>query len=185
MTCTMFNLQFAPDQISSLANQYLETGKGAEKDAKMEQAGKDIIAGKRSRKNLGIIYRWKAARAVRYLSKNKTSDIERCLTQAIEAKDDRSAVTSLVRDAALKIGLHGVRVPVASAILTAIDPDRFTVIDYKALASLGCPQDLPGVGFYLAYLSACRRIAQENKTSLRTLDRAVWQWWTNQEKASA
>ena len=184
MTCAMFNLQFDPDKISALEKQYLETRKGAEKDARMERAGKEILAGAKTRKNLEIIFRWKAARAVHHLSKNKTKDIRRCLTEAVNAKDDRSAIVALVRDSSLETGLHGIQVPVASAILTAIFPNRFTVIDYKALASLGCPQDFPGVGFYLEYLRTCRRIKDENRVSLRTLDRALWQWWANREKSS-
>lgn len=182
----MFQLQFDPKEIPTLAHQYMTTKNGAEKDAAMEKAGKDILDGKRTKENLEAIYRWKAARAVRHFLRNTPTNIAQCLAGAIEAEsDDRAAVAALVRDPTLKNGLYGVQVPIASAILTAIFPHRFTVIDYKALASLGCPQDSPGVGFYLAYLRACRRIKDENKVSLRTLDRALWQWWTNQEKASA
>lgn len=150
----------------------------------MAAAGQRIVEGERTRANVEIIYRWKSARAVGHLSRNEDADIDRCLLQAIEARDDdRAAMTALVRIPALQSGLHGFQVPVASAILTALFPKRFTVIDYKALASLGFPQASPGVDFYLEYLCACRHISEENKTCLRTLDRALWQWWTNQETA--
>lgn len=188
MTCAMFKLQFDPRWISSLASQYLIAGNAAAKDAAMLAAGKNIACRRLSRSNLETIYKWKSPRFVGLMDGNKDADISRCLlraVEAIEAADDRSAIVALIRASADNAGLRGVQVPVASAILTAIKPDRFTVIDYKALAALDCPQESPGVGFYLGYLCACRRIAAENNVSLRTLDRALWQWWTNQEKASA
>lgn len=148
----------------------------------MEKAGQNIVAGQRTLTNLDIIYRWKSARSVGHLARNKPEDIDRCLKQAVDAWDDSAAMTALVRVSAKQTGLHGVQVPVASAILTAINPKRFTVIDYKALYSLGHPQSSPNVDFYLEYLSACRDIATAQNIGLRTLDRALWQWCTNKEK---
>jgi hypothetical protein len=69
-----------------------------------------------------------------------------------------------------------VDVPVASAIMTAIDPGRYTILDFRALFSLGVERSFNSVGFYLAYLAACRRIAAAAGVELRTLDRALWQY---------
>jgi hypothetical protein len=38
---------------------------------------------------------------------------------------------------AVLTGLSGVEVPAASAIMTAVDPERFTIVDFRALWSLG------------------------------------------------
>jgi hypothetical protein len=73
-------------------------------------------------------------------------------------------------------------VPVASAILTAIDPERYTVIDFRALEALGNKSNDRTVNFYLAYLDACRQLAQEHQVSLRDLDRALWQWSSEQTR---
>jgi hypothetical protein len=73
-------------------------------------------------------------------------------------------------------GLHGIDTPVASAILTAIDPERYTVIDFRSLEALGNKTNDRSVNFYLCYLNACRRLAEERKASLRDFDRALWQW---------
>ena len=88
---------------------------------------------------------------------------------AVHAQTERAAIAVLC-------GLHGVDVPVASAILTAVAPERFTIIDYRALESLGVTNYVPTVDFYLAYLRACRELVRENTVSLRELDRALWQW---------
>ena len=70
--------------------------------------------------------------------------------------------------------------PVASAILTAIDPERCTVIDFRALEALGKKTNDRSVNFYLSYLDACRTLAEEHQVSLRNLDRALWQWSSEQ-----
>jgi hypothetical protein len=183
-----FELQFDPTLIPSLVHQYMTTGKGAEKDAAMAAAGQSIVDGQWTRANVEIVYRWKSARSVRHLLRNEEPDVDRCLQQAIQAikaQDDRSAMTALIRIRARRSGLHGFQVPLASAILTALCPKRFTVIDYKALNSLGCPQDSPNVDFYLEYLRASRDISGALRICLRTLDRALWQWWKNKETSGA
>jgi hypothetical protein len=69
------------------------------------------------------------------------------------------------------------QVPVASAILTAIYPERFTIIDFRALEALNIPeQPYISIDFYLSYLAECRKIASENSVTLRTLECALWQW---------
>jgi hypothetical protein len=76
---------------------------------------------------------------------------------------------------AVLTGLIGVNVPVASAILTAIDQRRYTVIDFRALEGLGVKGIVVSINFYLEYLRFCRRCAKLSKVSLRNLDRALWQ----------
>jgi hypothetical protein len=72
--------------------------------------------------------------------------------------------------------LSGVGIPMASAMLTAWNPDEFTVLDVRALASLRATGELNSTGppSYTSYLQLCRRIARRCKCDLRTLDRALW-----------
>jgi hypothetical protein len=78
-----------------------------------------------------------------------------------------------------------VEVPVASAIMTAINPERFTIIDFRALESLGITnrQAYYTIDFFIDYLRFCRGLASQHRVGLRTLDRALWQW--SKEKAKA
>jgi hypothetical protein len=71
-------------------------------------------------------------------------------------------------------------VPVASAVLTAIEPERYTVIDFRALEALGSDSTDRSVNFYLAYLDFCRLLAKAHRIKLRDLDRALWQWSDDQ-----
>jgi hypothetical protein len=122
--------------------------------------------------------RWKSERLVRYLIGNSNEKIRRVL--AVAASPDSST------EAAVKalVELHGVDITVASAILAAIFPERYTVLDYRSLEALGhAPHD---VRFYEEYLAFCNRLAESNivtpqgglpaPTPLRTIDRALWEW---------
>jgi hypothetical protein len=68
----------------------------------------------------------------------------------------------------------------SSVVLAACRPDRFTIADSKALATLrGLGRMPPGPpGFrlddWLLYLAACRMLARQCGLSLRQLDRALW-----------
>jgi len=158
-------LQFDPSLISELAARY-----SFQEDAEALDAGERIRAGEYTRGNIAKIFEWKTnGRGRSRLEKNSDADITDTLYLATEAKTDRAAVAVLT-------GLNGVQVPVASAILTAIDPKRFTIIDFRALEALGVLQPVISINFYLEYLEECRRLAGKNGVSLRTLDRALWQW---------
>jgi len=158
-----FELKFTCADIKALASRYDDD------DSSMEQAGKQIANGNYSRKYLTEIVRWKSQRNIALLQENSDADIRNALKTAHMSNSERQALETLR-------GLRGVEVPTASAILTAIDPSRWTVIDFRALEALGVYQKSPGVDFYLAYLSKCREIAKECTVDLRTLDRAMWQW---------
>lgn len=59
----------------------------------------------------------------------------------------------------------------ASAILTAIYRERFTVIDGRALKALDVEKSWLTIDDYLDYLTCCRRRAKEHGVSLRDFDR--------------
>lgn len=160
-----FKLQFDPSKISEIAKRY-----DASEDEDALSAGQQIKNGQYTRNNLERIFDWKTGgRGRSRLRKNTDKEIIDILRLAIVAKTDRAAISVLS-------GLNGVGVPVASAILTALDPGRFTIIDFRALETLGVTKPNITINFYLLYLNECRKIAKENGVSLRTLDRALWQW---------
>jgi hypothetical protein len=58
------------------------------------------------------------------------------------------------------MGLRGVGLSMASAILTTIKPEHFTVIDILALTSLGVTKQPPlTIDYYLDYRAFCQREA--------------------------
>src|SRR5271157_6500772 len=119
---TTFVLQFDPSEIDALAERYCP-----EQDTKAFEAGSDIARGNCSRENLEAIVHWKSPRRMALLDINTDEEIGDSLRFASDPfTPERSAVEVLGK-------LHGVGVPVASAILTAIKPEKYTVIDFRAL----------------------------------------------------
>ena len=175
-----FQLQPAEADLQDLAEQYWK--KSDEKQHELEtaafEAGEAIRNGDFSLANLEAIVRWKSERAVQFLIGNSNEKIRRVL--AIAAAPDASTETAVKA----LLELHGVDITVASAILAAIYPERYTVLDFRVLEALGQPRH--DVHFYEEYLAFCNRLAESNvvkpqnelpgATPLRTLDRALWEW---------
>lgn len=167
------NLAFPASRIREYAERYSYTC-----DDCARAAGKRIAKGGYSREDVAAIVEWKTKGRCRSLFKRNTStQVCTALRRAVEAianRDDELAMQSLMR-------LRGVGVPVASTILTFIDPRKYTIIDFRALESLNClRKGQPSLALYFMYLKRCREIAKENCVSLRVLDKALWQWsYTN------
>jgi hypothetical protein len=178
-----FELQPAELELQQLAESYWQ-GAG-EKERELEkaafEAGEAIRNGEYSLANLETIVRWKSERVVHYLIANSNENIRSAL--AIAASPNTStedAVNALT-------ALRGVDISVATAILAAIYPDRYAVLDYRALEALGHARH--DVGFYKEYLAYCKRLADSNivkpqgdlpaPTALHALERALWQWSRN------
>lgn len=164
-----FRLRVNPTDLVALARRYR-----SEDDDVALAAGRRIRAGDCGWTNVEDIFKWKTrGRGISRLRRNSDEEIADALSLAVRAKTERAAVAVL-------LGLRGVDVPVASAILTVTFPERYTVIDFRALEALDNKSSDRSVNFYLAYLDTCRRLAIENNISLRDLDRALWQWSSKQ-----
>jgi hypothetical protein len=177
----MLRLRFDQSEIGQLEQGYLQRAAGikdgGQVDRDAEAAGARIRDGDRTKTNLDILFRWKhsssrfLATLIKVFDSNSPERVTAVLNavhEIVESGGDAGdAVTKLVE-------LNGVAVPTASAFLANIYPEKFTVIDILALRSLGV--DDPAIAFYRYYNSECLRLAKENNISMRTLDRALWEW---------
>lgn len=183
----MAEFRLLPDatNLTTLSNDYWETSSDKDKREEKEafDAGRAILDGDRSLETLKKIVYWKSPRVVHHLETNDRTKIKTVLDVAVDHSDPIDALKQLQE-------LKGVAIPVASAILTAIHPDRYTIIDFRVLESLGhFEQD---ESFYIAYLEFCRVLSQTadideradlpGATKLRALDRALWQWSASHTK---
>jgi len=101
-----------------------------------------------------------------------------CFEKLKNREDDASTIKSVLNS--LK-KLEGVGISVASAILMAYNPEKFTPIDWRVWNALFllCELDRPypknlKKDDYIEYLKACRKLARKLNIDLRTLDRALW-----------
>lgn len=178
-----FQLQPAISELHDLAEQFRQEAGERERRLEVEafEAGAAIRNGDYTLGNVEAIVRWKSERAVHYLIGNSSASIRRALEVAAAPEaSTREAVAAL-------LGLHGVDVPVASAILTAIFPERYTVMDCRVLEALGYPRQ--DIHFYEDFLAFCNHVVASGAvpdqadvpgTPLRSLDRALHQWSENQ-----
>jgi hypothetical protein len=149
--CTIFVLQFSPEEFLGLARGYLKRTTrnklpNPEADKIAFDAGARIRDGDRSKDTLKIIIHWKNSdsrfwnKIERDFELNLPSEVEAALDYAVQTDSGRVAVAALT-------GLSGVAVRTASAIMAAIYPDRYTVLDQMALRALGI--DNSEIAFYL------------------------------------
>jgi hypothetical protein len=138
-------------------------------------SGTAIRNGDFRRVHLAAIFEWKTGgRGRSRLRLNSDLEIRDALRSATSAEAPRAALAVLT-------GLSGVQVPVASAIMTMIEPTIFTIIDFRALEALGNLTKDRSTGFYLIYLRYCLKLAKEWDMSIRQLDRSLWYWSRERE----
>lgn len=116
------------------------------------------------------ICKWKTQRSKSRCASNSEFTI-RTVTRAALATSDEALKIDLLRT------LVGVEWPTASALLHFTDPRPYPILDYRALWSLGfakpphyCTE------FWLQYLAYTRELAESQGLSIRTIDRALWQY---------
>jgi hypothetical protein len=174
-----FELQPSESELQELAEHYWQ--KAGDREQQLEkaafEAGAAIRNGDYSLGNLEAIVRWKSERVVHYLIGNSEAQIRRILAVAASpASSVRQAVEALME-------LRGIDLPIASAILAAIAPERYNVLDFRALEALGNARH--NVEFYAEFVAFCRQMAERGilkpqeglpgPTALHALDRALWE----------
>ena len=146
----------------------------AEEIERLETLPSAFDEGTWSIEDMKWIVRWKSSRSIGYFERNDPVEVQEQVSKAIE-------VNSVTEKVGILTELDGVQVRMASAILLFVNPDRFTVLDWRAWDVLHengyLPDEIPDdptVEDYLLYLGACWAIANEYDVSLRTLDMALW-----------
>ena len=112
---------------------------------------------------------WKTVRSRPKVAANSEAAVVDATGRALSAVEEEARISALLE-------LAGVGVPTASTLLYFVFPEDYPILDVRALESLGVrARSVYPVGFWLAYLSACRTLARRAGVSIRTLDKALWQ----------
>ena len=159
-----FALQFDPREIPALADRF-----GISDDAECERAGQAAAArGWYERDEFLTVCAWKSPRSRPLVSANDAAQIRERTGRALTAPGEEQRMLALLE-------LRGVAIPTASTLLYFAYPADYPILDVRALESLGqTPRST--LAFWLEYLDACRALARENGVSVRTLDKALWQY---------
>lgn len=175
------------DLITRWGERYMagDSKQAAEEEELLTVAGPEIRErGYYRRDEVLRVSHWKAARNQRRIEESTGADVELATRRALAAPEH-------LRVDLLDGCLRGVGPPVASALLTIVWPDRFTVLDFRVARALETleargqlRESLPwspavvggGLPPYLPYRAACLSLADRLGVRLRDLDRALWQW---------
>jgi hypothetical protein len=161
-----FALQFDGREIGALAERFGESADGDAQAAGTAAARRGYY----TRAEFLAVCEWKSARSRPLVAANSAGAVEAATRRSLSpAAGDRERIESL-------LALRGVGLPTASVLLHFAMPDRYPILDVRALESLGVTGHPSGtVAFWLGYVDACRALAAAHGVSLRTLDKALWQ----------
>jgi hypothetical protein len=117
-----------------------------------------------------VMAEWKSPRSRSRCEKNNAEYVEEVTRAALGSKNERFKVQ------ALRL-LEGVEWPTASVILHFCDRGRYPILDVRALWSAGLDAT-PSYAFplWMEYTDFMRGISTKAGVSMRTLDKALWQY---------
>lgn len=159
-------LQFDPSLIPELAARF-----GDGDDPAVVAAGRAArLRGHYTRAEFIRVCRWKSPRSAPKVALNSAAAVREASAAALRGGDPQAQIRLLT-------ALSGVGMPTASTLLHFACPEACPILDVRALQSLGV-RGRPGhtPAFWAAYVEACRGLAARHRVSLRTLDKALWQF---------
>ena len=128
-----------------------------------------------TREELEKVCRWKSARAIRLIRRNSVARVRAATRQALETRSERRRLEALRT-------LDGVSIPMASAILTLLNPQRYGVIDIRVWQLLYALEEVTkksgGVGFnfnnWYQFLMKLRYFAKKLRVRARDIERSLF-----------
>lgn len=119
--------------------------------------------------------RWKTPRSGPLVARNSAGRIRRATVLGL-----RDGTPELERMAALR-GLDGVAWATASVLLHLTYPERYPIIDVRALHALGIPRPVTVTdALWLEFVGAYRGLITASGLDGRTVDHGLWQWSAEQ-----
>jgi hypothetical protein len=119
---------------------------------------------------------WKSSRQKKQYPKNDKLADEEITAFSFSARTELARIGPL-------LALDGVSFLVASAILHFAFPDRYPILDFRVIWSLGWEQPTTYTFRFLQrYCSRIRRLALRLDLPLRTVEKAFWQYSRDHQK---
>lgn len=145
-----------------------------EEEMKQKLAEQDSL----SREDFIRIARWKSPRPTRLYESNSQELVREVSDVAFHASNEELKIRVLTL-------LSGCSYPVASVILHFKYPNRYPILDFRALWSLRGinPPNQYNYEFWQEYVDEVRAKAEEFDIDIRTLDKVLWQYSADNQKA--
>ena len=138
-----------------------------------------VIAGARAARKRGHYTRDEFLAVCRWKSRRPGTRPERNTAKAIEDATRVAFANSSTERERMKAlrSLDGVGWPTASVLLHLAYPERYPILDWRAVHALGV--DKPGAysfRFWEAYVSSWVPLMEQSGLDGRSFDQALWQW---------
>ena len=167
-----FELQFPIEQVPEYAARY-----PAEEDDEVLGIGRS--ARKRGHYKLDEFLRacrWKTARSGPLVQQNTAHAVKASTHTALTKNSEERERTHAL------LLLRGVGWPTASVLLHLAYPERYPILDQRALQALGVrAPSAYSFRFWNAYVTAWLPLVEQAGVDGRTFDRALWQWSKDQK----
>jgi hypothetical protein len=161
-----FQMQFPSEAIEALAARFPEVD---ESDL-LATGARARARGHYTRDELVAVCAWKTPRSRPRVAANSDDAVVDATGRALASLDEATRFAALLE-------LAGVGAPTASTLLYFAFPNDYPILDVRALESLGVrSRSTYPVSFWLVYLETCRGLARRSGVSIRTLDKALWQY---------
>lgn len=162
-----FRLRFDVSEIHRWASGY---DTSADEQIEAEIVPRVQALGYYSKPDFLTTCKWKTLRTARRCAENTEEFIRAATTAALSEKCEQLRIEVLTL-------LAGVSWPTASVLLHFGHRDLYPILDFRALWSLRI-EEVPDYdfAFWWPYVEFTRALAQEAAVSMRTLDRALWQY---------
>jgi hypothetical protein len=112
-------------------------------------------------------WKWRGGRTRQLAAENTEEEVNEITRAAFSASSERLRIGAL-------LALRGVNWPMASAILHFAFPDRYPILDVRAMETVDGSK---GYTFerWGQYVRLCHETAKRLDVTMRVLDRALWQ----------
>jgi hypothetical protein len=163
----MFSLRFREERIPYWADRNARDGS----EIFLDIIGPGAKArGYLSQSEFQAMCAWKSPRSKPRCASNSEALVQELTSTALAARNEELCIGALLL-------LDGVSWPTASVILHFCATTPYPILDFRALWTLKTWQPSAySFPFWLRYVQCCRALAQRNDVSMRTLDRALWQY---------
>ena len=166
-----FHLQFDVREVKAYASRY-----AYEDDSVVLAIGRTARKrGHYTREEFVAVCRWKTPRSGPLVATNTARQVEIATRTALsEASTERDRTDALR-------SLAGVEYPTASVLLHLAYPERYPILDKRALHALGVRAPATySFRLWTEYVEEYRRLIEAAGVDGRTLDRALWEWSSEQ-----
>jgi len=166
--------KFSKNSINHWAQKYED--RYASDDKGNEGRLKNLLIRQRylTKKNLYDILNWKSPRIRNYAKKNASSIITKITQGSFAAEDERNRIESLLGQ---KGGLRGVGYPVASTILHFAFPDKYPIMDFRVIRTLGIKRPSSyKFDFWEDYCKTIRGLSKKHCLAIRVVEKSLWQF---------